>query len=228
MKNLIAAAALLCGAASAAQAITYQVEFSNLSEYNDALSILGADPSATSMTFTWEVDETAGLLTTPYSYSYSGYSYQWGYLPYETFSMSVGGVTLLGGPSTSTNDRVYLLDGISDGSGNIYDLYQVFTNTNQVLSDGWYVDYFYLTMYDYDETSFSGLDHPSAEELNNLDQYRYSYVILRNAVTGGYARLSSNSAPTVTEVPTVPLPAGAPLLIGGLAAFAFLRRRQRA
>lgn len=227
MKTLVTAIALLCGAAGASQAATYKAVFSDLTDYNSGIWRLGGDPRATTMTFTWEVDEAPRPLAGPYSYTRtSNYSFDYVFLPYKTFSVTVGGVTFYGGASTTTSNRIYLRDGIADGRYGINDYMQVFTTTNRSLSDGWYVDYFYMSSYDDDETSVSGLDHPGVQELSGMAGHG-GQIVLRNATSGSYAYVTSSTLSEVSEISVMPLPAAAPLMIAGLAALGLLRRRKR-
>lgn len=230
MRTFVAAAAVSLGLASAAQAATYQAVFTGLQNNNGALSALGAEAGATTMTFTWDVDETAAPLSGPYTYRnsyYNYYEYSYVYLPYESFTVSVGGVSLSGDPSNSTNDFIFVRDGTRDGRYNIYDQFQVYSDVNIDLSNGWVVDFFRFYAYDYDETLLSGLDHPTVSEISSLDYFMRGEIRLYNAASGTYAHLFSQTAPTITEISAVPLPAGAPLLIGGLAALGLIRRRKR-
>ncbi len=232
MKYLITAFALMCGAASAVQAATYQAVFSNIHQSNNALSIIGADPSAPSMTFTWEVDETAATLAGPFSYNYY-YGFVYSYLRYKSFSVNVGGVRLDGDLSNNVHDRIYVRDGRWNGRYRITDYFQVLSSTAQALSNEWRLDHLYFYVGDRDLSVLTDVEHPTVTELSRLDEYGYARIGLRNTRNGASANVYASGTPEITEIPespeisVMPLPAGAPLLFAGLAALAVLRRRQR-
>jgi hypothetical protein len=223
MKTILLATLAATALAGAAQAATYQAVFSSVTDRNGGLAAIGADPSASEMVVTWEMDDDPTPLTSAYSVSNASYTHDFIYLPYRSFSVSVGGVTLTGMPSTSTAERVFLRDGVADGTHDTLDQFQVASFTDQSLAGGVTLNDMLFTAYSYDETVFSGLDHPGEDLLDALD-WQFGRIRLTLA-DGQAAYITASGTP---DISAVPLPAGAPLLIGGIAALALMRRRKPA
>ncbi len=226
MKSILTAALLALGLAGAADAATrtYQVVFSDVVDNNGALEALDADTSATELVFSWTVDTAAAPIQGPFNYSGSLYSFQYAILPYTSLSVSIGGASLTGLPSTGTNERVMILDGVSDGTGDIFDYYQVGSFSDQTLSNGTRINEMYFFAFNYDEGTISGLDQPTTQELSALGDGGFSVRISLLKANGQRASIVGNSV-NGGNIAVVPVPASMPLLLGALLVLGFCRRR---
>lgn len=226
--------ALLVGIADPANAATrtFQATFSGYFDLNDAAATLGLDPLQRELVFTWTFDDSATPLSGPsHNVNVSGV-YDSVEIPYQSFTATVGGQVLSGQPSLTTNDSVEILDGITDGALGIGDRLLVSSFTDGTSPNGTKILEMVLQATDSDETTFgrsptdplfSGLAHPSAAELNALG-LSFGRVTILRPDGGGVAELQAFNA-VFSEVRPVPLPAGLPLLVAGLATMALIRRK---
>ena len=220
-----AAVAVAMALPGAAQAATRTIDFTvdGFSVYNysgaDFFAELGFGTTGTiSVSGSFSFDTDAAPLAGPYSYS----SNDRVYLPYQSFTVEISdgtdSRTLTGAASTSTSDRIIVRDGKSTS-----DYFQVSSSTDQGFSSGYDLDYFYFQSYGASNT-FSGLDVPTVSELNSLP-YPFFNVRIDEVDGGGVADLYGQDVTFSKSSAVIPLPAGLPLLLSGLAGLVWLRRR---
>ena len=129
-------------------------------------------------------------------------------------------------PSDSVDHRVAVKDRISDGGGDTNDAIEVRSDLYS------YDPNSYITMsvlsYDYDETTWSRTDPISASVLNSFSGDLFSFEknvgVDDDSFSFGVIRSTSIEW---SEVPSVPLPAGLPLLLAGLGVLGIAGRRRR-
>lgn len=244
LTGMAAAAAIVAagGASAATRTIDFTVsDFSTVGyDYNAGQSdndrffeLLGFGTLDTiSVTGTFTFDTGADPLRGPEGTNADGEPRQvW--LPYKSFSIEITDGTdslILEAPeipagSTSTWESLHVED---NGGSNGYNDFYVISDTNQTLSPGVTSWYFYAQAWDYG--IFDGLDVPSVAELNALDSYERFLFYLRDTRPGenGYGRLDGRDITWSESTAVVPLPAGLPLLLTGLAAIAWVSRRSTA
>ncbi len=215
MKFLPCITALIFGAATAAQAVTYQASVA-IDDTAGALQSLGADLSAEMALITWTVDPND-----PPIQSYSTSNSVGNTLPYRSISVEIGGVSWLN--STPSNvDYVNVSDGLNSSS---FDYFALTTLTPVSGPNGSQISSMSFSLSGI-HTVFSGTTHPTIDELNGLGSANF-FLNVRDASGGPTRQIRYGGSHTIVELAPVPLPAGAPLLIGGLGLLAFMRMRRR-
>lgn len=225
-------ASSISGAAEAATR-TFQAVGTNLSfSGSDALSMLGADPNATEIIYTWVFNNSADPVSGPNSINAINNLYEAARFPYISFSFSIGGVEFVFPAATVPNfDNIFIRDTYFS-SGVFRDTFEVSHVTEVAGPNGTtLIDAFTLALdsnmdfFGRSSTApaFSGLYHPTADELNSAG-VRYSYLSMFD---------SSNNLGTIfasdvvyTELTPIPLPASLPLLMVGIASIGLWKRRQ--
>lgn len=239
MKASISAVALLLGLAGSADAATrtFQAVFTGLIASDGALAALGADPLATQMVFKWSFDDTVPPIAPPVNYSDSNIEYDYVFDHYQSFDVSVGGVTLSGPASVSGQERIFVQDGVRDAlGGSVVDYFQVGSFSSHPGPNGTVISSILLQISNADFSVFgrapgdplnSGLGHPSADELNALASSGIVSSQIYFYDTLGASQIGSGTV-SFSELTPVPLPAGLPLLAGALGLVGMLRRRKAA
>ena len=117
----------------------------------------------------------------------------------------------------ATNDTLY---GLSAGSGDLYEIDRT-TGVQTLLGNGGFVNNAGLDVDDASGIVFA------ADFNGNLFSYDPNNAFARTTLLTGLGPLSGLTV--LADAPSpVPLPAGLPLLLGGVAAFGFMRRRKTA
>jgi hypothetical protein len=225
VKRVLSALAVSLGLTGTAHAapVTFQAVFSDIHhDHNGALAALGA-PGATEMIATWTID-TEDPFHMARSFDHAGFTMDYRFGPYEHFEMSIGPVTLVGVESVTTGDRVFVRDGVADGLVGTHDQVQIGSFTDRAGPDGTTILDTFVSFYDHDESLFSGLAHPTLDEMNMFS--RQMARISLTTTDGEFAFVQARSA-VVTQISPVPLPAGATLMLTGMAGFWVMRRRKR-
>ncbi|WP_299722372.1 VPLPA-CTERM sorting domain-containing protein [uncultured Tateyamaria sp.] len=117
----------------------------------------------------------------------------------------------------STNDTLY---GLSAGSGDLFEIDRT-SGAQTLLGNGGFVNNAGLAVDDSTGIVFA------ADHSGNLFSYDPNNAFARTTLATGLGQLTGLTV-LAEAPPAVPLPAGLPLLIGGIAAFGFMRRRKTA
>ena len=210
LKGLLAAATALALSGFSAQAaiVTINFEANRLTGDAEAFAALGISTfGSLTGSFTYDDGLPDGQGT-----SLDGQSV-YGYDDKSSMTTSVNGVDLTG----SADDYVFSRDGFSRTSDVFrvynYDAFNGLAGVTDSLA--------YILVDTLDPSVWSGLGR-TAEDLNAASS---RYFNLALAIDGGIYSISTFDLNF--SAPAVPLPAGAPLLLTGLAGLALIRRRAR-
>lgn len=199
-----------------AHAATFQATVA-INDTQNALGSLGANLLATHAIVTWSVENGD-----PPIQSYSTSNSVGNTLPYRSLSVAVGGV-YWSHAAPSNVDYVNVSDG-TDPSG--FDYFALTSLTPVSGPNGSTITSLLFSMFNEDETIFSGTSHPTLTELNQLNVNLFG-IGVRDASGGAVRVLRFDGDIDIVEISTVPLPAGAILLITGVAGLGIVRHRKR-
>lgn len=220
MKTVIIAAALTCAVSGAVQAATKTFE-ATMTGVTGSAALLAEMGIASGGTLTARFTFDTNMSGADYTYSSSAYSYDQAYDTYDDFSLTGPGKTVDSVASDGANHRVYTQDGLSDGTVNIYDTFQVGSFLYSTDESAYY--YMYLSTYDYDETKWDRSQEITADILNSFSSDHFSFA---KYIGGSQTTISATSI-TYAEVSAVPLPATGALLLGAVGLLGW-RRGNRA
>jgi hypothetical protein len=220
---------LLVGLFSASSAYaatrTYEADVQNIIADPGMFLALGIAPT-TSGVMKLQFDDSVPAF---HESAYAGpeKSYQRASWHYTSFSFEIGGRTIAAAPP-GISDKFTVSDGIADGSENALDFFTAKSFAYQDLGGGLMFKDMYFFLNDPDESKFSGTGLPSIDALNSLSE-RVFYLNTRYFTDVGEKDLSLRSyVLDFVEVPApVPLPAGLPLVVTGVAGFAMFRFRRK-
>ena len=247
---------------SNAETVTYDFEFTELSwtQFNgmgffEATGIAETDTVNATVTF----DPSVSIIF-PENFSGTEYVYEEYYTPWTSFDLSFGDTSYAalptdGNPYTSIRVR----DGISDGTLDISDrvlLDADFTGSfSTPTPNGYRFSQFLITLFDLDETAFSGVFVPTVDVLNDLPIGRLSIPVYFEGAAVQFFRASQVTVSVVPpfcndrdvpptsggkppgcrppdqshrpEIIVNPLPPSLALFLGGLGALGLFARRRR-
>ena len=218
---------------SAAQAATrtFEAIFTDLVDNDGGLVALGA-AGATEMAFAWSFDDAALPFIGPTGFVSSGSEIVSAHFHYLALSVSIGSTSFQVTDLADSSSEFTLSDGVVDGSTDVADSFRVQSGT---VFDGpngtqifeiifWALDYDHTIFgHSPDDPNFSGLVHPTAEQLNALEYSRGGEIGLSKDGVDFYI---SSQTVEVHELTAVSLPASLSLLAGAMVALVGLRRRR--
>lgn len=217
MKKFFLASVFAISLSGAAQAASVTINFEAANLYGSGLSLLGLS-AGDSLTGSFTYNDA--LPDSQQSYANSLSSYDDGYDFDSSMSVTIGGTTYTG----SVDNTVQSRDGIADGTVDIFDYFVSYAEGLFNSLPGIVDSSGYVVAYDVDESIWSGLAR-SAEELDGA-QVSQLVLTLTPDTGSSFEILSDNVTFSSPDLTPVPLPAGGALLLAGLGALAFLRRRK--
>lgn len=239
LKKIICALAVaLASIGGSAEAATYNFEatITNVFDYSHGGSI-SSDYFFTTTGVTpvseIKVNFSVDLSKSPISQISSGLSVQGSYdrvhLSYSQFSVTIGSETYLGLPSTVEYDSIRITNGITDGTKDQQDAFEVISSSQKWLSPDLQQALLGLHLYDFDESFWNSTSFPSLDTLNALANVNGLFRIRLNTPNNAistYVELRGTVS-SIREIPPIPLPATLPLMFAGLAGLGWIGKRRK-
>lgn len=201
--------------------------------FQTALDNLGADTSTTEIVVTWSVNSTPNILAGPTLTDTPDILARSAQIAYENFTISLGGVTLTANNALQNFNRIAITDVEENRSGLNSDFYQIgafqaFSPTNPTRA-GLRISNMFVDFASRDTAMLnSAVAQPDANTLFALDQF--ARVRIRGSSIQGAISIDANNLISVTEttpqIPPVPLPAGAVLMLSALGFLAATRSKR--
>lgn len=222
----------ICGFAAQAATRTIDIHINDLADYGGVFAALGIAP-VSSATAQISFDDTAPI----YRRSITGLSYDRemaGY-GYSAFSLTLGDLTIEAIASNDQNGMIMVGDAIGGGTRPGQDFVQIDSRVPKNLGGGLRLTRMSLFSFADNEDVLDGTGVPDLDALNALDSFSVFQMFIydrqsrRQFVLGSstvhYGDLPEGPVDDIGPAP-VPVPAGLPLILTGLAGLFALRGRQ--
>ena len=190
-----------------AETLTYQIEFTNLNstivgglDFFEATGINRVDTVSAMFTFD---DEISSIF--PENYSGAEYIYDESYTPWSSLSLEFGSTVIYAFPSgDNPYTSIRVRDGISEGTGYIGDLVFLDAEFDYVSPNGYEFTNALISIFIFDESTFSGTEVQSIQTLNLLrdgDRYLNIGTIDSSSVFGPRLYAANFTVSDVTAIP---------------------------